>query len=86
MKVLRVSLKADKSDHVTIGEARSAARAVKAKRVASKSKGASAKQYQVLHEKYLGEIVHTGGSSGSKGAGRRASSASETSRTPAKKK
>jgi len=86
MKVLSVSLKSDKSGHVTLGEARKAARVVKAKRVVSKSKVASSKQYRVLHEKYLGEIVHTGGSSGSKGSGGRTSPGSGATRTAAKKK
>jgi hypothetical protein len=86
MKLYAMRTKATKTDHVTLGEARKAARAVKAKRVVSKSKGASSKQYQVLHERYLGEIVHAGGSSGSKGSGGRVSTGSGAARTPPKKK
>lgn len=87
MKVLSMSSKSAKSRPLTLGEARKAARVVKAKRVVSKTKVARSKQYQVLHEKYLGEIVHTGGASGSKGsASRTSSSGSGASHTPAKKK
>ena len=86
MKVLGVSPKSDRSGHVTLGEARRAARVVKAKRAVRKFEVANSKQNRVLHEKYLGEIVPTGGSAGSNGSSGRASSGSGASRTAAKKK
>lgn len=86
MKLYSTRAKAEKSGRVTLGEARKAARAVKGKRAANKFNVVSSKQYQVLHEKYLGEIVHGGGSSSPRGSGGRVSTGSGAARTPAKKK
>ncbi len=75
-----------KSSQVTLGEAREAARAVKGKRLTSKARKISAKKYKALHERYLGEIVHSGRSNAPRKSPDGSIESAQRVRTPAKKK
>lgn len=75
-----------KSSQVTLGEARQAARAVKGKRLASKARKISAKKYQELHERYLGEIVHSGRPNAPRKSPDGSIESAKSVRTPAKEK
>lgn len=75
-----------RSSQVTLGEARKAARAVKGKRLASKARKISAQKYKELHERYLGEIVHSGRSNVPRKSPDRSIGSAKRVRTPAKKK
>jgi len=88
MKVYSATAKSDKSGVVTLQEARRVAQLVKGSRPTGKFVLVKSKKYKELHDRYLGEIVHTTSpsSKGHASSAERSSSKTAGARPAAKKK